>query len=710
MDALPLIDGQLSAARSSTSTDQAFALARPHQLFLTGDQIYADDLAGAWLTMCIDVGGWLVGSRTEPVPAFAGPDPDNPSQGLPWSFLLEGKAPGPSWPLDPAVWPVLDGAGQPWKGGVFPTVEVRALPALRAGLTADSPSSQRITHIASELDRRKTAKMIGKNHAMLFGEFCAEYLLSWSPVLWCPGDPSGPQPVLPSMPPPPWDDEALAVAGFGFGVKAVRRALANIATYMVCDDHEYTDDTFMNRMWCERVFGVDDDTLGRRVIRNGLIAYAVFESWGNVPERFGPGTSGETLLNLLDQGQHMTIPPGPHTEDQVGLLVGMPGPLRKTDQRLTRDPRALIWYFRWAPAGWPYEVIFLDCRTARRYGPGMIDPPQLLDDRTQSGGATGPFSDEFAAQIGTTRAPANVVTLVVVQTPLLGVRPIEEDVQDIRNTYVAFQTDAEAWSISPNGFQLMLARLANRNPMTILLSGDVHYSFVAVADYFATRPWGETAARQLSARIVQLNSSGLKNEAFKTRFLQTAAPALFQPPIDRNPRTFLGFGTPQKVVVQMPPDPVMGVTSQVAVNETPLAIPLDEWGTKYLSATGGPLPQSDWMYRIEFLTGVKVPANVTDRGTPINSVPPGLPARVALVSPWLKVAGAVYRATVGTLIVGVNNLATVTFTGTGPTDWRVRQQVGWRALDVAHITTPLATTTYEVGLQIGPAPQVPGGA
>ena len=126
LDALPLVDGQLAAARSSSGTDQAWALARPQQLFLTGDQIYADDLAGSWLAMCIDAGGWLVGSRTEPVPVLAGPDPEHPSQGLPWSFLLGGKDAGPAWPLE-QTWP-FGVAGQPWKGGVFPTVGSRALP------------------------------------------------------------------------------------------------------------------------------------------------------------------------------------------------------------------------------------------------------------------------------------------------------------------------------------------------------------------------------------------------------------------------------------------------------------------------------------------------------------------------------------------------------------------------------------------------------
>jgi len=717
LDALPLLDGQLAAARSGSTTDQAFALARPHQLFLTGDQIYADDLAGAWLAMCIDAGGWLLGSRTEPVPALAGPDPRHPDQGLPFGLTPGGPGTGMAWPMEAGLWP-FGVAGQPWKG-VFPTVGVRGLPAKRAGLTSDSPNSSKLENIAAEWDYRKVAQMTARNHMMLFGEFCAAFLLSWSPVLWCPGDPSGPAPVLPLTPPPPWDESADAIAQFGFGIKAVRRALANIATYMICDDHEVTDDWFMNRMWCERVLGVDDDTLGRRVIRNALIAYAVFEAWGNTPEQFGPNTPGQTLLSLLDQGQHMNIQPGSqsreelpfeNSKDQVGLLVGMPAPLGKSDQRLQRASRALTWHYRWGPATWPYEVISLDCRTARRYLPGPVDPPQLLDDGVRPAGATGPSSDEFAAQLGAARAPDGIVTLVIAQTPVLGVRPIEA-IQSIPSVRVAFAADAEAWALSNNGYQLMLARLAAHNPTTIVLSGDVHYSFVAVADYFASHAWGETTARQFSARIVQLNSSALKNEASNTRTLQERSTAALSWPFDKNPRAWIGFGTPQRLLYTPPPTGqyVPPPPTQILLNETPILIALDEYGLSYANPSGGPLPTGDWMYRIEFLTGTKVPSLATGQVAPIDTYPPDQPSRVAEFTQWLQNLAKNQRAAIGATIIGLNNISTITFSGATPGVRHVKQEVAWRATSVTSLTTPLATTTFDVPLQTGPPPQIATG-
>ena len=36
--------------------------------------------------------------------------------------------------------------------------------------------------------------------------------------------------------------------------------------------------------------------LGRRVVQNALLAYAVFQGWGNIPEKFDRGTAGDKLL------------------------------------------------------------------------------------------------------------------------------------------------------------------------------------------------------------------------------------------------------------------------------------------------------------------------------------------------------------------------------------------------------------------------------
>jgi hypothetical protein len=74
----------------------------------------------------------------------------------------------------------------------------------------------------------------------------------------------------------------------------VRRALANTPTYMIFDDHEITDDWYLNPIWRDRVL---TSPLGGPTIRNGMVAYALFQGWGNDPVAFETGERKQ----LLDQ-------------------------------------------------------------------------------------------------------------------------------------------------------------------------------------------------------------------------------------------------------------------------------------------------------------------------------------------------------------------------------------------------------------------------
>lgn len=65
----------------------------------------------------------------------------------------------------------------------------------------------------------------------------------------------------------------------------VRRVLANLPTYMIFDDHEVTDDWNLNRSWHHSVSG---SPCGRRLVSNALAAYWAFQGWGNHPESFSP--------------------------------------------------------------------------------------------------------------------------------------------------------------------------------------------------------------------------------------------------------------------------------------------------------------------------------------------------------------------------------------------------------------------------------------
>jgi hypothetical protein len=724
MDALPLLDKVIADARAK-ATDEQFAVKRPHQLFLTGDQSYADDVTDSYLGMCIDAAGWLMGTRQEPAPALLGilgplatdgsgnhPFPDQ-STLIGWKNLTHRPL-GDTTPWDRTKWP--------WAG-------VRGKLASAAGLTAVSPDDGTLTPFKQlwpmgwrEVNKYRTAR----NHLMALGEFYAALLFAWSPALWCPTGTDEPLPTpydVSNINIEYHDDEWLNVSQFGAGVAAVRRVLANVPTYMICDDHEVSDDWFMNRLWCQRVLDLPGDTLGRRIVRNALIAFAVFQAWGNTPEQFdttASSTPGGQLLTLLAAGKEMTDDlKDPSAADGVSALIGMPAPLAKGFVALSRPAGPLTWHYRWGPADWPYEVIVLDCRTLRRYSDGPIDPPQLLDDGT----APSSNPDQFAAQLGPPAASGVGVALVVVQTPVLGMRFIEEHQRSLDPTTV-FAHDSEAWSLSPNGYELMLARLAAHNKAVILLSGDVHYSFAGWVDYYATAPWGgtESLSSARTARIVQLTSSAARNEGDGTRFLHDHGYSAFM----QNPETWAGFlarppyteGTLASFTGYSSASK-SGSPLVTKLNTPPVILDTSLYAGLFPLGTAGERPAPDWKYRIQFTPGArKSDPKVTPPGQ-LAALPSDVPGRLAAAAKIQSSIAQQHSTGAGSQIIGVNNVCLVTFTGTDLDSWHVQQAVLWRPDQPADwtssnplqsspvsLTTPKDVTLFDIPLLYGPDPQM----
>lgn len=130
-----------------------------------------------------------------------------------------------------------------------------------------------------------------ENHLISFAECFAMYLLVWSPTLWklirtdrlleneftvggATLDPKWQQ---------QWREEKAQIDKFVSGLDNVQRLLAHIPTYMIFDDHDVTDDWNLTIGWEQAAYS---NAFAKRIIGNSLIAYWLCQGWGNAPEKF----------------------------------------------------------------------------------------------------------------------------------------------------------------------------------------------------------------------------------------------------------------------------------------------------------------------------------------------------------------------------------------------------------------------------------------
>jgi hypothetical protein len=131
------------------------------------------------------------------------------------------------------------------------------------------------------------------NHLMSLGEWVAMYLLAWNESNWPATLPAAEEAVpdgfgsratvlkLRSR----YNVEVRNLERARAAIPRLRRLFANIPTYMIFDDHDVTDDWNLNLDWRDAVYG---NPTGRRAVANALASYWAFQGWGNHPDAFPP--------------------------------------------------------------------------------------------------------------------------------------------------------------------------------------------------------------------------------------------------------------------------------------------------------------------------------------------------------------------------------------------------------------------------------------
>ncbi|MBD2435438.1 PhoD-like phosphatase [Nostoc sp. FACHB-110] len=449
MDALPILDCLIEVAANQPQN-------RPHQLFLTGDQIYGDDVGDPYLWVATNLGDALLG----------------------WEEQL---------PVSPIH---------------------RTPKQLRPGERAEVATQQAgfTAGLHNKVDKVSS-------HLLSLGEYYAAYLLTWSPVCWPRQFPEGKEVSTERETIKKWNQEVRHLQQFIYTLGKVRRALANIPMYTIFDDHDVSDDWNLNQAWCLRVLG---KPLGRRAVQNAMLAYAVFQAWGNTPEEFAAGKSGAKLL-IAAQAWSASHGTDIDAAEAIACYLGLPAIDTRTGLPnfvqdysvlvLARHPESLNWHYTVrSPI---HEVIVLDTRTWRGYPADQkpIAPPRLLSPHALKQQLLEPLQQTANSDIQ--------ATFVIAPTNVFGLKVIDWVHQwNLKNDAV-FATDVgDAWNIHTEALAQFISTLFDQRQQVIVLSGDIHYSSVVKLSHQRTHS-------QWQSVLVQLTCSALKNEELLTRLIHT---------------------------------------------------------------------------------------------------------------------------------------------------------------------------------------------
>lgn len=302
------------------------------------------------------------------------------------------------------------------------------------------------------------------NHLISMAEVFSMYLLVWSPAPWQELELQMPQAQLNSFSPERQKRCATYsknLTEFKAGLSQVRRVMAHLPVAMMFDDHDITDDWNLTAEWEKTAY---EHPFSRRIIGNALTGYLLFQGWGNAPEK---------VQKLMPLCQQALSQPGSEAHDEcINSLL-----------------KFSEWHYSW-PTQPP--LLVLDTRTQRwRSELSMAKPSGLMDWEAIT---------ELQQQL-----LGHEAVLLVSPAPVFGVKLIET----IQRIFTSFgkplMVDAENWMTHPGSAYALLNLF--RHPKTprnfVILSGDVHYSFVFQI---------ELRHKQQSPSIWQITSSGLKNE------------------------------------------------------------------------------------------------------------------------------------------------------------------------------------------------------
>lgn len=538
-------------------------------------------------------------------------------------------------------------------------------------------------------------------HLFGLGETLALYLLTFAELLW-PDD----------------LDYQRKTYDFRGTLPDVRRAFANLATYMIFDDHEFSNSWNITAEWVESVLG---KPMGRRVYQNSLAAYALCQGWGNTPEQFETGPGREFLKALTEwslvERAGTASPTGPL--ERIARHLGLP---TEEEFRVGRqwatfhEPDVLRWHYTVPCPG--LNIVVLDTYMWRGY-PGKFGNSDIIPEhglQRQLDQTPHPGHDcslivvsNVAIELpgihsGELRVPEwhyGTVRLILWLHPIflilqilrllirigsLGLVPLPSLFAFIRLLDYGPEHGSK-YEHQTGAFERLIARVAHLAPDTVggkrqsrivFLSGDVHRSFCTRLTYWSRIPF-DFAADPVEAVVAQLVSSPCK----------WVNPTVV-PLKDARVHHWAGWKDQPTLSWLTQPD------------ASPWRFKRSPWMMEYEPGAGQPNmnPEPEWRYSLETIT-----AKSSTQHSPLAIPNRPAPTLEEQFEEMERISPEVLWETEKAHVLKANNLSEVTFDWM-PDNRTVTQHVWWRGRPTVDPTWTVRSFVVSMELPAAP-PSLP---
>ncbi len=281
--------------------------------------------------------------------------------------------------------------------------------------------------------------------------------------------PNGQYVMVPSVTAKQWKKRTEVLKQFFKDAIAYRRVMANVPTYTMFDDHEVTDDWNVSKKVAQALKKAG--SLGRRVHCNALAAYFFCQHWGNDGASVDATFSGEAGKYALSRENASSFEKGLLARDWSYIVPGKPA------------------------------AVCLDTRTQRAIGNGR---PGLLNSAA---------FDRLEKMLQKVAGTAETLILLS-PAPVYGLDAIEKAQEVMTSGWarrLVEEFDAEYWAGNQKAFERLDGLLKNlQHRDCVILSGDVHYSFMRQGSAGSTRLW-----QCSSSAVHNANGKWMRNTGFK---------------------------------------------------------------------------------------------------------------------------------------------------------------------------------------------------